>query len=82
MVRGMLRRYLPVVGFKREASPFKDKEAVEVEPGKWWSVDGKWQHRVKDGDVTKNHIHLEELNPKTGQVLQNLHLRWPESFGR
>jgi hypothetical protein len=57
-------------------------DAVEVEPGKWRSKDGKWQYRAKPGDVMDNHIHLEELNPKTGEVIQNLHLRWPEGKGR
>ena len=55
---------------------------VEVEPGKWRSADGKWQYRSKPGDVSDNHIHLEELNPSTGEVLQNIHLRWPEGGGR
>ncbi len=50
--------------------------AVEVEANKWRSADGKWQYRAKPGDVAENHVHLEELNPKTGEVLQNLHLRW------
>ncbi|MGE7155982.1 RHS repeat-associated core domain-containing protein [Methylorubrum rhodesianum] len=49
---------------------------IEVEPNKWRSVDGKWQYRAKPGDVNQRHIHLEELNPRTGEVLQNLHLRW------
>ncbi len=49
---------------------------IEVEPNKWRSTDGKWQYRAKPGDVKDNHIHLEELNPKTGEVLQNVHLRW------
>ncbi|PYT63032.1 MAG: hypothetical protein DMG35_05490 [Acidobacteria bacterium] len=61
-------------------------DAVEVEPGKWRSKDGKWQYRAKPGDlndpVQGPHIHLEELNPKTGQVIQNIHLRWPEGIGR
>jgi hypothetical protein len=56
--------------------------AVEVEANKWRSADGKWQYRAKPGDVSDNHIHLEELNPNTGEVLQNLHLRWPEGAGR
>lgn len=55
---------------------------VELEPGKLRSADSKWQYRAKPGDVADNHIHLEELNPKTGEVLQNLHLRWPEGAGR
>jgi hypothetical protein len=49
---------------------------TEIEPGKWRSADGKWQYRAKPEDLLDNHIHLEELNPKTGEVLQNLHLRW------
>ena len=57
-------------------------DAVEVEPGKWRSADGKWQYRAKPGDVSENHIHLEQLNPQTGEVIQNLHLRWPEGSGR
>jgi len=57
-------------------------DAVEVEAGKWRSVDGKWQYRAKPGDVSENHIHLEQLNPQTGEVIQNLHLRWPEGSGR
>jgi hypothetical protein len=57
-------------------------DAVEVEPGKWRSADGKWQYRAKPGDVMDNHVHLEELNPRTGEVIQNLHLRWPDGTGR
>ena len=52
------------------------KDPLEVEPNKWRSQDGKWQYRAKPGDLEENHIHLEELNPNTGEVLQNLHLRW------
>ncbi len=52
------------------------KDPVQVEKYKWRSRDGKWQYRAKPGDVADKHIHLEELNPKTGEVLQNIHLRW------
>ena len=55
---------------------------TEIAPGKWRSADGKWQYRAKSDDVLERHIHLEELNPETGEVLQNLHLRWPEGGGR
>jgi hypothetical protein len=58
------------------------KNPVEVEPGKWRSQDGKWQYRAKPADLADRHIHLEELNPETGEVIQNLHLRWPEGGGR
>jgi hypothetical protein len=52
------------------------KNPVEVGPNKWRSADGKWQYRAKPGDLKDNHIHIEELNPETGEVLQNYHLRW------
>lgn len=55
---------------------------VEVERFKWRSADGKWQYRAKPSDVADNHIHLEELDPKTGEVIQNLHLRWKEGTDR
>ena len=58
------------------------RNAVEVEPAKWRSADGKWQYRAKEGDLLDRHIHLEELNPQTGEVLQNLHLRWPAGGAR
>lgn len=54
------------------------KNAVEISPNKWRSADGKWQYRAKPGDVSNGHIHLEELDTQTGEVLQNLHLRWPQ----
>jgi len=41
-----------------------------------------WQYRYKPDDVADRQIHLEELNPKTGAVTNNYHLRWPEGTGR
>jgi RHS repeat-associated protein len=58
------------------------EDPVQVELGKWRSRNGKWQYRAKPGDVTDRHIHLEELNPETGEVIQNVHLRWVEGAGR
>ncbi len=52
------------------------KNAIEIEPNKWRSVDGKWQYRAKPGDFYNKHIHLEEININTGEVIQNFHLRW------
>jgi hypothetical protein len=49
---------------------------VQVGKNKWRSKNGKWQYRAKPGDTKDRHIHLEELDPKTGEVLQNYHLRW------
>jgi RHS repeat-associated protein len=57
-------------------------DPVEVEPFKWRSQDGKWQYRAKPGDWAEGHIHLEELDPQTGEVIQNVHLRWPVGAGR
>jgi len=56
--------------------------STEVEPYKWRSSDGKWQYRAKPGDLEDGHIHLEQLDPKTGEVLQNFHLTWPAGKGR
>lgn len=55
---------------------------MEVEPNKWRSQDGKWQYRAKPGDIGESHVHLEELDPATGEVIQNLHLRWPNGIER
>lgn len=52
------------------------REPREVEPGKWRSRDSKWRYRAKPNDVSQGHVHLEELDPATGQVLQNYHLGW------
>jgi hypothetical protein len=57
-------------------------DPVEVEPNKWRSRDGKWQYRANKDDVEDNHVHLEELNPDTGEVLRNWHLSWPEGTER
>jgi len=58
------------------------KDTVEVAPGKWRSADGKWQYRAKPGDVSENHVHLERLNPETGEVIENWHLNFPASGKR
>jgi RHS repeat-associated protein len=56
--------------------------AVEVAPGKLRSTDGKWQYRAKPDDLEGHgpddtpHVHLERLNPETGEVLTNWHFRW------
>jgi hypothetical protein len=58
------------------------RDPIQVEPGKLRSADGKWQYRGKPEDLTGHgpgdspHIHLERLNAKTGEVLENWHLRW------
>jgi RHS repeat-associated protein len=58
------------------------KDPVQVEPNKLRSQDGKWQYRGKPEDLAGHsskdspHIHIERLNPETGEVLENWHLRW------
>jgi RHS repeat-associated protein len=58
------------------------KSPLEVEPGKLRSRNGRWQYRAKSADLAGHgirggaHIHLERLNPTTGEVLENWHLRW------
>jgi RHS repeat-associated protein len=54
------------------------KNYVKVGDNKWRSADGRWQYRAKPGDTAKNHIHLEKLNPETGEVLENWHFYYPE----
>ena len=49
---------------------------IKTGTGKLVSQNGKWQYRAKIGDLLDNHIHLEMLNPSTGEVLINYHLRW------
>jgi RHS repeat-associated protein len=65
---------------EREARNFArtkiGKNPIKFALNKWRSQDGKWQYRGKSTDISDNHIHLEELNPNTGEVIQNLHLRW------
>jgi hypothetical protein len=55
---------------------------VEIEQGKWRSFDGRWQYRANPIDLGSNHVHLERLNPATGQVLQNWHFRFPAGTSR
>ena len=57
------------------------KKPVKVEPHKFRSQDGRWQYRAKPGDVNGqhgrgNHIHVERLDPSTGEVLDNYHFYW------
>jgi hypothetical protein len=33
-------------------------------------------------DVSDMHVHLEEIDPATGEVIRNVHLRWPAGAGR
>lgn len=56
--------------------------AVVVEANKLRSVDGRWQYRAKPIDTTNNHVHIERLDPTTGEVLENWHLYWPEGASR
>ncbi len=67
-------------GSEREARNFVRQKVghnpINAGSGKLRSANGVWQYRAKPGDLAKNHIHLEKLNPKTGEVLVNWHLNW------
>ena len=52
------------------------KNPIQVEPNKLRSRNGVWQYRAKPDDLAERHVHLEKLNPRTGEVLINWHLRW------
>ncbi|MBV6462374.1 MAG: hypothetical protein HJHJAOHD_02523 [Flavobacteriales bacterium] len=56
------------------------KNSVKIEPYKWRSTNGRFQLRAKPGDInhTKPHIHIERLNPKTGEVIENWHFYYPK----
>ena len=49
---------------------------VDIGDNKLRSQDGVWQYRAKPVDTNDNHVHLERLNPDTGEVITNWHLRW------
>lgn len=67
-------------GSEREARALAREKVghnpIEVAPHKLRTQDGAWQYRAKPGDADKGHVHLERLNPKTGEVLENWHLNW------
>jgi hypothetical protein len=75
------RNFSATFGSEREARNLARTKlgagAIEVGPYKLRSQDGKWQFRAKPSDVADQHVHLERLDPNTGEVLQNWHLRWP-----
>ncbi len=55
------------------------KNPIRLPDNKIRSQNGKWQYRAKPSDVNGlhgngSHVHLEELNPKTNEVIRNIHL--------
>ncbi len=58
------------------------RNPVTVGPNKLRSINGRWQYRAKPVDTLRNHVHLERLDPVTGQVLENWHFYWPVGKGR
>jgi RHS repeat-associated protein len=52
------------------------KNPVYVGDNKYRSADGVYQYRAKPVDVNQHHIHIEKLNPTTGEVLVNWHLNY------
>jgi hypothetical protein len=54
-------------------------DPVDAGDNKLRSSNGVWQYRAKAVDVNDPvmpHVHLEQLNPGTGEVLRNYHLWW------
>ena len=76
-------------GSEREARNYVfqrlGKKPVNIGDNKIRSADGRWQYRAKPADLAGHpnsiyngpHIHLERLNPKTGEVIKNFHLYFP-----
>jgi hypothetical protein len=62
------------------------KDPLQLDENKYRSRDGRWQYRARPGDVAGDargpHVHLEHIDPETGEVLRNVHLRWPRGTGR
>jgi len=58
------------------------KDPVDIGDNKLRSQDGRWQYRAKAVDTADNHVHLERINPETGEVIENWHLRYPEEQAR
>ena len=52
------------------------KKPVKIGDNKLRSQNGKWQYRAKPVDTENNHIHLERLNPRTGEIIENWHLKY------
>ena len=67
-------------GSEREARSFARTKVghnpTVSDAGKLVSRNGRWQYRAKPVDLAGKHIHLERLNPKTGEVKINYHLTW------
>ncbi len=55
-------------------------DPIDVGDSKLRSKNGVWQYRAKEDDLADTshgpHIHLEQLDPDTGLVLENYHLTW------
>lgn len=58
------------------------KNPVNLGDNKLRSQNGVWQYRAKEVDLgghggkSDPHIHLEKLDPSTGEVLENWHFYW------
>ena len=70
-------------GSEREARNYAyqklGKKPVDIGDNKIRSIDGTLQYRAKPCDINAKdpHVHLETLDPKTGEVLKNVHLYYP-----
>jgi hypothetical protein len=63
---------------RRKLGPNQISGAPFGEPYKWRNPSQTMQLRAKPGDINdvRPHIHIEIMNPRTGQVLTNWHLYW------
>lgn len=85
-VKGKTKNYSSTYNSERDARAHArtqlGKDPVYVGDNKYRSQDGKWQYRSKAEDLSGHdagdtpHVHLEKLDPATGEVLENHHLRW------
>jgi hypothetical protein len=57
------------------------RDPVNIGDNKLRSQNGKWQYRSEPGELSGHgkgqpHIHLEKLDPITGEIIENWHLYW------
>ena len=64
-------------GHKQVFKASNGQPPVQIAPNKWRSKDGKWQMRLDQGRK-RNHFNLERIDPVSGFVIRNIHLRFPK----
>jgi hypothetical protein len=66
-----------LVGFRQLLKASNGGVPVRIEPNKYRSQDGRWQMRL-DQAREKSHFNLERIDPVSGFVIRNTHLRFSE----